>query len=383
MNLFAISFRPFFILAGLIAFINPIIWVCKYLGKISLPLNLVDPLFWHGHEMIFGFSGALIAGFILTASANWTSSKPYQGKALVVLSVLWAIERISYFLPQSSIVQFVLMNLFFPTLLIMLFFKLRKFPKQKYVFIPILLGITIGKLLHSYGNIYSIDHLESSGKEVAIGLIRLIVLLIAGRVIPFFSKKKIEGIDINLPKWINPVSLIPIVLLVVPWPETTPRFFLAMILLVAIFGNILRQFLWKPMKTVKVPILFILHIGIAFINLGLILEFLELFYTHLSFSKPALHLLLAGGLGVVGVGIMTRVTLGHTGRVIKADKWTVLAYILIIWGSLVRVIVPIFFPEFYFKSLHIAGGSWSLGFFIFLARYTKSLISLRPDGKEY
>ena len=205
-HLFNISFRPFFILAALIAFINPLVWVLSYLGHLPLPLNLVDPLFWHGHEMLFGFSGALIAGFILTASANWTSSEPYQGNTLMVLSALWVLERVSYFLPLNLHLQFILLNLFFPFLLFLLFLKLRNFPKQKYVFIPILLGLTLGKIFHSFEHIYEVDAIELHGKEIAAGLVRFIVLLIAGRVVPFFTRKKIQGLQIVMPAWSNPMA---------------------------------------------------------------------------------------------------------------------------------------------------------------------------------
>jgi uncharacterized protein involved in response to NO len=380
-SVFSISFRPFFVLAALIAFINPIIWIMSYLDGLSLSLNAVSPLFWHGHEMIFGFSGALIAGFILTASANWTSTAPYQGRPLIMLSGLWILERVSYFLPINNHIQFIVMNLFFPALVIMLFIKLKNFKKQRNVFIPILFGITLAKLLHSYGYIYSFESIETSGKEVAIGLVRLIVLLIAGRVIPFFTRKKIEGVQIDLPSWINPVALLPIILLTFPWPEATPKIILMLIYIFAILGNTLRQSLWKPLKSIKVPILFILHIGVFFVNLGLVLEFLSLFIDQLNYSQATLHMFVAGGLGVVGIGIMTRVTLGHTGRVIKADKWTVFAYLCIIIGSILRVFVPILMPELYVRSLHMTAGFWSLGFFIFMARYLKVLILPRPDGK--
>jgi uncharacterized protein involved in response to NO len=109
----SIGFRPFFLLAALIAIINPTIWVSLYTGSSSIFLN-VDPLFWHGHEMIFGFSGALIAGFILTASANWTKTTPYQGKALILLITFWLLERISYFFSFNDYLQFILSNTFFP-----------------------------------------------------------------------------------------------------------------------------------------------------------------------------------------------------------------------------------------------------------------------------
>lgn len=382
-SLFSISFRPFFILAGIIAFINPILWVYSYLGHFSLVLDKVDPLFWHAHEMIFGFSGALIAGFILTASANWTNSKPYQGRVLVLLTFAWLVERISYFLPFNIHVSALLMNLFFPLLLIFLYAKLDNFPKQRNVFIPILLGITVSKLFHSFGYIYSIDYLEFSGKHIAIGLVRLIVLLIAGRVIPFFTRKKIDGISINLPSWITPLSLLPIFLLCLPWSSTMPKLPLVIVLILAITANITRQLMWKPHRTINVPILFILHIGIACINIGLILELLAQFYPQINYTKAPMHMLMAGGLGIVSIGIMTRVTLGHTGRDIKADNYTIFLYAMIVLGSLVRGFVPLLLPKLYFMSLYVASILWGGGFLIFLIRYFHVLFRPRPDGKPY
>ncbi|MBT3982217.1 MAG: NnrS family protein [Bacteriovoracaceae bacterium] len=377
----SISFRPFFILAALIAVVNPVAWILNYQGHLSLPLTNVSPMFWHGHEMIFGFSGALIAGFILTASANWTSSSPYSGGPLLFLISLWLLERISYFLPLNESMLFFTMNLFFPTLTIMLLIKLLNFPKQKYVFIPILMILTIAKFSHSWGNLFSHDLIEVSGRHTATSIIRLIVLLIAGRVTPFFTRKKIEGVEITLPAWINPVSLIPIALLVVPWPESTPRTFLALVYLVAILGNITRQLMWKPHKTIKVPILFILHIGIALINLSLIQEFVGLFNENMYFAKANLHMLMTGGLGTVAMGIMSRVSLGHTGRVIEADKTVVLAYFCVIFGALLRVVTPLFFPDSYIESLYFSSSIWALGFLIFIIRFWGVLTGPRPDGK--
>lgn len=379
----SISFRPFFILAALIAIINPSIWILSYLGRMSIPLAVVDPLFWHGHEMIFGFTGALIAGFILTASANWTNSTPYQGNSLLLLITVWLVERLSYFIFNGEHLQILAMNLFFPILTLMLFKKLRNFPKQRNIFIPIILGITVAKILHSWGYLYSVDYLEDSGREIAIGLIRFIILLIAGRVIPFFTSKKIEGIDINLPNWINPLSLIPVALIAIPWPEAVPRFVLGAILTLALIANVSRQALWKPWVTFKVPILYVLHIGIALINIELLMELIGLFNDQVHYTQAALHLLMAGGLGVVGIGIMTRVSLGHTGRIIRADFWTCLSYSAIVVGSLIRVFVPIFFPDIYIKSLHFASGFWTLGFGIFIIKYFKTLTTQRPDGKPY
>ncbi|MDD0851638.1 NnrS family protein [Halobacteriovorax sp. GB3] len=375
--LLSISFRPFFLLAALIAFINPNLWVVSYLGRLNLPLSLVDPLFWHAHEMLFGFTGALIAGFILTASANWTNSKPYQGWPLLILILFWLIERGSYFLISSTHLQFVFGNIFFPLLMIMLLVKLWNFKKQRNVFVTILFGLTISKTLHSYGYFYAKGEVEIMGREMAIALIRLIVLLIAGRILPFFSSKKIDEIKIQVPKWINAISLASLVTLVLPFSKGIE----ITLYLIAFLSNMTRQLYWKPHLTWRFPILFILHIGIFLINIELLLEVISFFNEQVHFTQASLHLLMSGGLGVIGVGIMSRVSLGHTGRVIRADLWTRLSYAFILIGSLIRVIVPIFYSDYFERSLHFASGFWTLGFLIFLIRYFLILVCKRPDGR--
>jgi uncharacterized protein involved in response to NO len=376
--LFSIGFRPFFILAAFIAMINPLLWILDYLGHFDLILN-TSSLFWHGHEMIFGFTGALIAGFILTASSNWTGTLPYKGSFLIGLTVLWLVERISYFIPLPNTVHFILMNMFFPILTIMLGVQLWKFPKQRNVFIPILVGLTVGKLLHSGGYLFSQQALELSAKDMSLALIRLLVLLLAGRVIPFFTTKKIKGLEVNVPAWLNRLALTPLILLALPWPGSTPVLLISLLLAWALASNLLRFCLWKPHKTIKVPILFILNIGAIIILLSMLQELIGLFNDRVFITKATLHLLMAGGLGIISIGIMTRVSLGHTGRTIVADKWIQLSYISIIIGALIRSWVPIFYFEQYATSLYPAVLLWTLGFAIFLIRFVVILITPRPD----
>jgi uncharacterized protein involved in response to NO len=378
----SIGFRPFFLLAALIAIINPILWISSYLGHYSFSLNTSSG-FWHGHEMIFGFTGALIAGFILTASANWTNTKPYQGGPILILVISWILERLSFLIPGNTVFAFILMNSFFPILAFMLFLKLKNFPKQRNVFIPIILGIMTGKILYCYGQFFGGDELGELNRDLATGLIRLIILLIGGRVIPFFTRKKIQGFQVDVPAWLNPLALVPIIILALPLPESTPKWILAIVLAWAIIAGIYRQITWKPFKSVKVPILFVLHIGVAFIYLGISFELLGLYFDQFLFSKIPLHTLMIGGLGIVGMGIITRVSLGHTGGNIEASKLTVLAYVALILGSIFRVIVPLIWPSFYVNGLYLSVGFWSFGFLLFILEYGKILIGPRPDGKDY
>jgi uncharacterized protein involved in response to NO len=378
----SIGFRPFFLLAALIAIINPVLWVMTYLGHYSFSM-ITSSAFWHGHEMVFGFSGALIAGFILTASANWTNTKPYQGRAIFILVISWLLERLSFFLTGNTYISFILMNTFFPILGFMLFLKLKNFPKQRNVFVPIILGIMTGKIFYCYGQLFDAESFGEQSRELSTGLIRLIILLIGGRVIPFFSRKKNHGLEINVPNWLNPVALLPIIFLALPLPDSTPKLVMLFLYIWAIIFGLYRLYIWKPLKSIKVPILFILYIGVGFIYLGLVYELLGLYFEQFLFSKIPLHSLMVGGLGIVGMGIITRVSLGHTGRVIEGSNLTVLAYISIIIGAIFRVITPLVWEGNYVNGLYLSVGFWAFAFLLYIIEYGNMMFTKRPDGKEY
>lgn len=381
--LLSISFRPFFLLAALMATINPILWSLVYRGSIVLPLQSCDPMFWHAHEMLFGFSGAIIAGFLLTASANWTGSAPYRGASLAFLITLWILERVVYFLPLSNEASLLLMNLFFPAMLVMLLIKLWNFPKQKYVFVPLIFLFCVSKFIHSWGYLFSsvsAGELAPLGKGMMIGAIRFLLLLIAGRVIPFFTRRKLGNILNQVPALLNISSLVSVILLIFPWSLYGLKVIPTFILPIALISNGLRQVTWRPKRAASVPMLLILHIGVGFIELSLLVDFLSLFSTFAEETKAGLHLLMAGGMGVVAIGMMTRVSLGHTGRVIKADRPIKLAYFLIITGALARVSIPMVAPEVFTSLLGVIASLWSGGFLIFIIRFLPILCSPRADA---
>lgn len=375
-SILSIGFRPFFLLAALIAILNPTLWVSTYSGHIDFsPYG--STLFWHSHEMVFGFTSALIAGFLLTASANWTGTRPYSGFPLLLLILLWSIERFSFFFALNDTIFIFFSNLFLPTFLIFMTVKLYKFPAQKYVFLPFILSLALAKFLHIYGFLNSIDQVEAISLGSGVGLIRLLLFLLAGRVVPFFSKMKLDLPEFSIPKHAHLMALIPIVILI--FPLSNYKILYTVILCLAIIGNLYRNYLMFLKATLKVPMLWILHLGLSFLVLGLILELLSLYFPVFNSNKEALHTTMAGGLGLISIGIMSRVSLGHTGRIIKATLPMTLAFISVALGALIRGIFPLIFPDHYDASLHYASGFWTLGFLYFLIKFTKILCTPRHD----
>jgi uncharacterized protein involved in response to NO len=375
-SLFSIGFRPFFILASITALINPALWASNLLKGFELPIY-VSPLFWHGHEMLFGYTSALIAGFILTASANWTGTIPYKGNSLIILSSLWIIERVIYLFDCMPLTTLILTHIFYPALLLLLFFKIKDHSKQRNVFIPLLTLIFLSSLSHSYGHLFSVEYFEILGLNTGISLITLLLFLIAGRVIPFFTRNKI-GTNIDIPKFVHMASLLSLSLLCLPIENQT---YLTTILTVAFISNLYRNFLMFRKDVLKVPMLWVLHSGLLFLTFSLIVRLISLYIPEINDNREVIHLTVVGGLGLISLGIMTRVSLGHTGRIIKASKMTIVAYISIFIAAVLRAFVPYFFPDYYDIGVYIASKFWSLAFILFLFIYGKILFTERPDGK--
>lgn len=378
--LFSIAFRPFFLLTALAAFLFPTLWASYYSGHIEIDAIFFDPLSWHAHEMIFGLTGALMAGFLLTAAANWTQSKPYSGKYLILLSFCWITERILILSKLNPFYILIAAQLFFIILFFLLLFQLKNHPKQRNIFIPIFLAFCIAKYLFLYGAYSYNPEMQEAGKVMALGLIKVLILLIAGRIIPFFTQKRFSHLKINIPMPIQALSVLPVLLMAIPLPlmqEGPVRIFL---LIVALIFNSLRLGMFLPHKSAKEPMLAILNIGIGWMIIHFLLELTAAMNLDLFFYQASLHSFSTGVLGSFAIGMMARVSLGHTGRKIIADKSILSAFACVQIGALARVFLPLL-PVEYNSTLHISSGLWSLAFLIFLIKFTPILIRPRPDGK--
>ncbi|MEZ4743446.1 MAG: NnrS family protein [Bdellovibrionota bacterium] len=370
---FSIGFRSFFLAATCIAILSPTYWVSVYFNYISYHGTLLPPVSWHSHEMIFGFVPAMFSGFLLTASSHWTGQLPIKGKVLATLFALWCLERIIFLLPIPPLSQMILSMSFLLTLTVVLGVYLRQSVKQQLIFTTFLSGFMIAKFIMLLGA-YQKSVLLYIGQDMGLALIRLLILLIASRVLPFFINSRFKPeIKIECPKAANLAvigsALFLLVLIPFNW-LSMPSVGIPLYALAAI--AVFLQFLYyKPWYSGKEPMIAILLIGHLWIFFHYILEIVVLFDSSKAFAHPHLHALSAGAIGCMGIGIMSRVTLGHTGRKITADKWTKFAFLCVIIGAVVRVLVPILSPKNFLSSVHHASGWWTLGYLIFLIRYMK------------
>ncbi|MBI2601927.1 MAG: NnrS family protein [Deltaproteobacteria bacterium] len=365
----SMSFRTFFPLAALAAILYPTLMASISTGSLAYSGFMINALAWHGHEMIFGFTLALVVGFLFTAGSHWTGNPPLQGKHLAGLAGLWILERLAFALPLGNLWLFTAMTL--PFLIVVLAYMihmLRGSRKNLIVFSFLLSCLLASKsfyILHVWTN--DVSYLMYA-KTLGLGTFKVMIVIIAGRIIPFFSKKRFPDYPISVPSWVNGGAIasalgVMFLQLVVEGNVLTTFFVIS-----ALF-QFLRLSFWTRRKFFSEPMLLILWLGYLWLGLHFALEAGVRLFPVWGFAQSALHAFGAGTLGLFAMGMMSRVSLGHTQRPIKADGFLVAAFLCVFIGALIRVGVPLFEPNFFLSSMHYGSGFWTLGFLILLFKF--------------
>lgn len=370
----ALGFRPFFLLAGLFAVAAMLLWALVLAGHGPA----LGPL-WHGHEMLFGYAGAVIAGFALTAAANWTGRATLAGAPLALIALVWAAARIAVALPGAPDgLKAVLCAGFFVFLAAGIGRPIvAAGNRRNYGIIGVMAVFAALELVY-----WLVPSLRARVLESALMFILLLVALIGGRIIPAFTRNATPGLQVRRGgqwrDWIALASLAVFGILVL-CPATS----LPVLGVVAAFGALahaLRMWGWGGRTTLRRPILWVLQAAYGCLPLGLALLAAQDFGVPLPRWVP-LHVLAVGALGLMTLGMMTRVSLGHTGRAIVAGKATVLAYGLLAASVVVRAAGPFLGTSHWRASMIAAALLWTLAFVMFLAVYAPILFAPRPDGK--
>lgn len=371
-------FRLLFFLTALSGFLLPAIWISFYTGKTPYPNAVFSAINWHTFEMLFGFTSVLLAGFLLTASANWSGKKQISGMPVLILSLIWIAERLAGLVPGTHIIILAISSICFSILFLgLLWHNLKTNKKNAYIFLPLILLFSLAKILFLSGIQFESINLLQFSKQVAIDVLRIIIVVITGRIIPFFMKSRLKNVEITIPAAIEKLAIFSLLgAILVSYFDfgQNIKIFLWMI---CTSIHLLRFFYFKPWRTLKEPMLWILHIA----YLLLILHFLQeaLIHWEPRIHTTILHTFTAGVLGTISIGMITRVSLGHTGRKIEADYWIISMFLCILIGTFLRIIIPAFFPEIYMKSLHYSSGFWTLAFGLFLLKFTTILFTKRPE----
>ena len=379
----ALGFRPFFLLAALIAAAAVPLWLLIYQGTLD-PVSHLPPTIWHGHEMVFGFAIAVIAGFLLTAASNWTGRRTATGLGLGALVLLWMAGRIAI-VAGEALPAWLTIGIdvaFLPILAVVLAVPLLATGNRRNVVFPVILTILglINLSIH-LGGIGAIDWDPSRGLRVAIDLILLMIGVLGGRVIPSFTKNALPHAKVNPCPKASALALLSIATLAIAEMASDNAAITGSAALAAGVINVLRMRGWGTFATLRTPILWILHAGYGWLATGLILRgAAEL--TGLIPLDAGIHALTLGAIGSMVVGMMSRVALGHTGRSIVPAKLTVAAYWLVNAAALLRVLFALTWDDtLRTVSLMGSGTLWSLAFAFFAIVYWPILSRPRADGR--
>ena len=369
------GFRPFFFGGASWALIALALWICSLTGHVSLPTSL-DALTWHRHEMLFGFVGAVIGGFLLTAVPNWTGRLPIAGWPLAGLFALWVAARLA--LLFSSVT-----GLWLAFILDVGLFLLLGQVAAREVLEANNRNLPVVGMILLFGLADALDYLCAGGTiplpdlgwQLAIAIVVLLISLIGGRIIPSFTRNWMakQGMKTGLPTQPGRFDLIVIGATAVAmlfWLTGPPETATGLVLITAAALQLARWARWSGWRTYPDPLVLILHVGYLWIPIGL-----ALLGTSLAGFVPrsaAIHSLTAGAMATMILAVMTRASLGHTARALKASPLTVLVYLFVTAGAVLRVAASLRLID-YNSGIDIAGLAWGGAFLLFLIAYAPVL----------
>lgn len=379
---FALGFRAFFVLAGLAALILIVFWNAMFKGSLTPDIYFAKP-YWHAHEMLLGYSVAVISGFLLTAVKNWTGRPTLTGCRLAGLCLLWLYGRILPFyagwLPDALIA---LVDFSFLPVLAYQISKPVIQAKQyrNLVFVGLLLLLALGNGLIHAEMLGLQKNTAGLGIQLAVATIIIMILIIAGRVFPFFTERGIPGTLVIRNPSLDGLSIASAVAVFALQMFGVSGTLLALAAILAVAANVMRLSGWYVQRIWYVPLLWVLYTGYGWIILGFMLTVLSAYSVILP--SLALHAFTIGGIGVLTLGMMARVSLGHTGRALKASNAMAIAFVLINLAALFRVLLPAAMPGWYGIFIYVSALSWLAAFALFVFVYAPILTSARIDGQD-
>jgi uncharacterized protein involved in response to NO len=358
----AAGHRPFFLAAALWPATAMLLWVCALAGQVPLSSS------WHGHEMIFGFAVAAIAGFLMAAVPKWTNGETILGTRLTILLVLWLAGRIAMIAGVAVWLDLLFLPAFGGLILADI---VRAGNKRNYQVPGMLLGLAaLNALYHFYD--------PSLALRAATYLVTAMIALIGGRIVPGFTQNALRmagdrTVTCRTPRWLDALAVPAVIVVVLTALVVPDSYFSSAAALAAGVILLARMASWHSFGTLKMPIVWILHVGYAWVPVGYLLTAASGFADMIA-PTAALHALTAGAIGTMILAVASRAALGHAGLPLKVSRWTVLAYVLVIVGAALRVAMP--HPD----AIMLAGVLWALGYAIFAVVYFPILIRPRVDG---
>jgi uncharacterized protein involved in response to NO len=377
------GFRPFFLLGAAYAGIGILIWLPLLFGEIRIP-TAFSPLDWHIHEMLYGYVPAVMTGFLLTAIPNWTGRLPLQGGPLAALAALWIVGRVAVCVSQpiGALAAGVIDCSF-------LFFVAAAAARE------ILAGRNWRNLppvaivlIFFAGNV--VFHVEDRmtgygalGTRIGIAAAIALISLIGGRVIPSFTHNWLTRA--NPGRQPAPFGQFDVAVLAVSvaallvWIALPGWSGAAVLMLIAGAGQAVRLARWAGDRTLRDPLVFILHVGYAFVPIGFVIVAGAIVLPRMIPLSAGLHCWTAGAIGTMTLAIMTRASLGHTGHALAAGRLTQALYVLVVAAAALRMAAA--FEPAAPGLLHAAAAAWIAAFWIFAVGYGPALFQPRRSAR--
>lgn len=384
--LFTNGFRPFFLGAVLWAGVSMVLWILVLTGNATVP-SAFDPISWHAHAMLFGYLGAVLPGFLLTAVPNWTARPALSGAPLAGLAMLWLAGRIattvSAGLPPLPVAIVDLSGLALVALYLLREIVVSKNWRNLVVLTLISCLIGANGLFH-WEAAHGAYAAGGTGFRLGLAVAIMLIVIIGGRVIPAFTRNWLVREDLPTRPATRPlldkVTLALMALALAAWVYK-PEWAGAGILLLAAASMLMAQLIgWRGYAARSEPLVWILHVGFGFAALGALALSLSILTPTFSDQISAQHLLMSGGVGIMTVAVMTRATLGHSGQSLTAGVGTLAIYVGVIGAVIARFSVGLA-PDYATALLYVAGLLWCFGFFGMAVIYGPLLV-LRPMAAQ-
>lgn len=387
--LFSYAFRPLFLLATLYAVVVVPVWVAGWLGVAPMPVSLGTPIWWHAHEMIFGFAGAAIGGFALTAVATWTERPPVSGAPLIALSALWLVARLSFFAPTSALLlPAIAADLGYGILLAGLMSRevISVRSSRNYKVLGLLALLPVANLAFFFG-LRTNASWTMSALFAGMWVVVLLINVVGGRIIPGFTRNWLRrradegmGASVKPPPAFARFDLLTtlsMVLFAVLQLASAPQSAIATVGLATGGLLLVRLARWQGHLGASEPLVWVLHVGFAWLPVGFAL--LGLSALELVPRTAGTHALTSGAITTMILAVSSRAALGHTGRPLQSHPLLTTSYLLITIAAITRVAAT--FGPGARELLLVSAAAWTLGFGCFAWRYVPILTQPRLQRK--
>ena len=382
MSIFQLGFRTFYSLAAIFAVAAIMLWLSVLAGFTGTGGYLPGAV-WHSHEMLFGFATAVITGFLLTAVRNWTGLPTPTGVALAALAVLWLAARVLIITGPAPIAAIVDVT-FLPALALAIAVPiLRSKNKRNYKVLAIVLILAVSHGIYHLASLgITAVWLGRASLFVGIDILVILMAIVGGRVIPAFTRNALPSATSRHEPWVEVITFVSMILITLVTAmngyRAVPSMLAAILLLIAAASHAIRLALWDPVKTLYIPLLWMMPVAYSWMPIAFLLRALAV--TNVVPAGAWIHAMTMGAVSSLMLAMMIRSSLGHTGRQLVASKADMAAFLLLQMAAIVRVFASIAAGETYQQWIVASGLIWVLAFLVFALRYVPMLGRPRVSG---